>query len=762
MSPRLTRSIPFLILLGFIALAFAFSLRVPPFETPDEVNHYAFARNIAQGKWLPVQAATPTGPWEHEGSQPPLYYMVTGALTSVIDQSDFPGLSVRNQRANIGNPLYAGNKNFMLYSSADRPLRGANLALHVGRWLSIALGAITIWLTLLTARLAFGPDDPRALLAMGLVAAIPQFAFIHASFSNDSLITVLCVATVYWLARLTVLAEDAPLGRRQWLTLGILLGLATLSKLQGLGLVLLAGMVILSMAWRRRDLGIIWRALPWVALPPLLIAGWWFARNTLLYGDVTGTTLLLTVNGMRTVQMDLADWWLEFRGLRYSFWGLFGWFNILLPQWYYTLMDSLTIIAMASAVFALVRRRQSGQIAARDAGTRVLLVLLVWALLVAGLLLSFTSQATASQGRLLFPAISAIAILGVLGMEFWLRMIPRPARTVFWSLLFTLLVGASLYTLAVLIPHAYRAVAAVDSTPASAQPVAVRYATSEPIDLLAVELPEGRVHAGEAVPITLYLTAPVTPTRDDELFVQLLDEKGGEIANVTTHPGWGRNPTSLWRAGALYPDAYSLPLTAAIDNRSPLAARLYVGFVDPATAAEGNQPLPATDRSGARITPFVATVVIEPAAPPTVASLGLRPHGAEFGDVISVAGASVRDEAMRAGETITTTLLYEVLGQPATDYTAFVHLLDVNGKQVAGFDQPPAAGRLPTSLWRAGDMIATDFPIALPDDLPPATYTLVTGLYESSSDGALRLPVTANAGRGSGDGWVELETVTVE
>ena len=158
---------------------------------------------------------------------------------------------------------------------------------------------------------------------------------------------------------------------------------------------------------------VIWRALPWVALPPLLIAGWWFARNWVLYGDITGTTLLLTLNGLRTETRDFADWWLEFRGLRYSFWGLFGWFNILLPQWYYTLMAVLMLVAMGGAAAALgtrLRRRHADQ----AAGTRVLVLLLAWALLVTVLLFAFTERAAASQGRLLFPAISAITILGVL------------------------------------------------------------------------------------------------------------------------------------------------------------------------------------------------------------------------------------------------------------------------------------------------------------------------------------------------------------
>jgi hypothetical protein len=62
------------IVTGFVLLAFWYSLLIPPFETPDELYHYAFVRHLAQGNPLPVQADTSTGPWEQEGSQAPLYY----------------------------------------------------------------------------------------------------------------------------------------------------------------------------------------------------------------------------------------------------------------------------------------------------------------------------------------------------------------------------------------------------------------------------------------------------------------------------------------------------------------------------------------------------------------------------------------------------------------------------------------------------------------------------------------------------------------
>ena len=142
-----------IIILIFLCFGFAYSMVVPPFETPDEPFHYGFARHIAQGNWLPVQSAVETGPWAQEGSQAPLYYLLTGWLTRGIDQSDFASVAVRNPRANIGDPLDPGNKNFMLYSGSQPALVGSNLALHVGRWFSLLLGAVTLGCVYLTAEL---------------------------------------------------------------------------------------------------------------------------------------------------------------------------------------------------------------------------------------------------------------------------------------------------------------------------------------------------------------------------------------------------------------------------------------------------------------------------------------------------------------------------------------------------------------------------------------------------------------------------------
>lgn len=756
-----------LILALFLLVGLAYSLVVPAFETPDEPFHYAFARHIAQGNGLPVQDPRAPGPWAQEGSQAPLYYMLTGAATAFIDQSDFAQIAIHNPRANIGDPLYPGNKNFMLHSGQWRPLQGANLALHIGRWLSLLMGAFTLWCIYRLAQLVFPHSRNLPLAAMALAAAIPQFLFLSASFSNDNAVIAASSFVLFWLARLLVKADDAPIHRWEWSMLGVALGLAALSKLQGLGLIPLSGLVVLFLAWRRREWHILPPALIFIGIPTLLIAGWWYWRNISLYDDWSGLSHLMEINGRRQEPLTWRNFWPEFDGLRYSAWGIFGWFNILLPDWFYKVMDALTILGLIGAFLATVAalrpvtpRPSSLALRPSSLAPRPLLLLWLWLGMMAVLLLYWTLQATGSQGRLLFPALASVAILLTVGFDFWLRWLPPVMQRAAAAGLVALLLGMSLYALGWLLPAAYYPPPPVDAADPRSTPVDVRYGDERALHLVAVAMDQERVRVGESVPVTLYLQSTMSLDEDYQLFLQLLDENGTEIANLTTHPGWGRNPTRFWTPGSLYADRYLLRVTERIDDQSPLAARLYVGFIDPATEASGAfLPLPAFLSTGDEITPFVGSVVVEPLGEPQ-AGPAANDDGSEFGGVIRLVNAeTVLGEWAQA---LNVNLLWEAIGTPATDYTAFVHVIDDAGNRVGGFDQSPVGNRFPTHLWRAGDRVMSRFLIEFGDPLPPGEYEVWAGLYESASAGALRLPVTTSGVFRSGDGQVQLARFTVE
>jgi hypothetical protein len=306
----------------------------------------------------------------------------------------------------------------------------------------------------------------------------------------------------------------------------------------------------------------------------------------------------------------------------------------------------------------------------------------------------------------------------------------------------------------------------IPAVPENAQAVDITYGDSDLLNLLAVDLPGGeRFGFGEQVPLTLYLRADEPVDDNYRLFLQLLDETGTEIANVTSHPGWGRNPTTLWEPGAIYADSYLVQIVRSIGDRSPLLADVYVGFVNPEKEDAGKLPIVARNSAGEEIVPFVGQVVVEPMHELSVESGDLRVGGAVFGDVMSLAGYGLNngsggDVVLSATDAMTVTVLWEAVGIPATDYTVFAHLLDMAGNRVAGFDQAPAVDRFPTRAWRESDRVLSQLPMTL-EGVEPGQYELWIGVYESGSAGAIRLPVSDAGGFESGDGQILLTDVTL-
>ncbi len=102
---------------------------------------------------------------------------------------------------------------------------------------------------------------------------------------------------------------------------------------------------------------------------------------------------------------------------------------------------------------------------------------------------------------------------------------------------------------------------------------------------------------------------------------------------------------------------------------------------------------------------------------------GLQRQAAAWDEKIALAGYRVIVE----NNQLQVTLAWRALAEMGLDYTAFVHLLDENGRLVAQRDRPPDG--YPTSVWRPGEIIVDTYRIDLPANLPPETYTVQSGFY---------------------------------
>jgi hypothetical protein len=97
------------------------------------------------------------------------------------------------------------------------------------------------------------------------------------------------------------------------------------------------------------------------------------------------------------------------------------------------------------------------------------------------------------------------------------------------------------------------------------------------------------------------------------------------------------------------------------------------------------------------------------------------------------------------GQDLTIDLTWQVLQAPGRDYTVFAHLLDSQGVQVGGYDEPMTGGVYPTGLWAAGEVVTHTHTLRIPVGMPDGDYNLVLGVYDPGTGERLPVRIPENA-----------------
>ena len=735
-----TRWILVAILTLFLGMGSVYSLATPIFEASDERWHYPVVRHIARTGRLPVQDPQKRTDWHQEGSQPPLYYLMAAALTAWIPTDDFRRVYVPNPHAVVGEPLVVGNKNMLVHSAhEDWPWRGTTLAVHLIRLFSVALSAVTVWLTYRIARLAWPSEERVALLAAALTAFNPMFLFISASVNNDNLAAPLAAAAMFVLLRAMQRGQQ----RRDGVWLGIWLGLGAITKLSVLALLPPTLFGLFWEAWRgqRQGRSRAWRdgCLNLLLILGLIavIAGWWYWRNWTLYGDPTGLNRMLDIAGRRNEALTWDRLWYEFEGFRITYWALFGALNILVDRWIYTLLDGFSAVAGLGLLFTCIRLtvwqyRRRGAESNPTIEPTSLILLIVWVVWVLAALLRWTSQTYATQGRLMFVAIAGISTLLAIG---WLALVPCRLRTVA-----AVVVGGGLCMLAMLCPFVYIVPAyarppLLDAAHLPADVRRVDWTIDDSMRLVGYRIePTAATRAWptlrpfEALPLTVYWEALRPMDTYYSVFVHLLGRGRRVIGQVNTYPGLGLWPTPQLRPGDVVADTYWVPVAA--DAAAPTLVRVHVGlyrYEEP-----GRPGLETRDASGTKIEPWLTTVKLIPWEWPHSTPMHLL--NVQLGEAIRLLGYDLTQLDITSRYVLT--LYWEALGRPAADYTVFIQVWD-EVRQVAGFDSRPLGGDYPTDWWEEGERIVDPHTLDL-GDVPAGHYQLRIGMYRL--DTGERLP----------------------
>lgn len=766
-QPQVVNRWLWLILLGYALLATTYSVVTPLWEASDELWHYPMVKYLAEHRLqLPIQNPAETTPWRQEGSQPPLYYMLSAALTFWIDTSDFERVQVLNPHADMGQVVPDGNVNIAMHNPAIEafPWQGTVLAVHLVRLFSVFLGGVTVLMGFRLAQELF-PKQPAVWYAATLFTAFnPMFLFISGSVNNDNLSTalaaILLVAIVRLLKRTTAPTIPMLIG------IGIAAGAGMLAKFNiGFLLPIIAlalGIVALRLrSWRTFLVGAVITGGLTVA-----IGGWWYVRNWSLYGDPTGLNVFLDIVGRRAIPANAAQLWSERHTFLMSYWGFFGGVNVPLPTWIYTVCNGLAAIALVGLVGALILtvigrfnpRRTNRETSNLVEQWQVWVgqgLTLIWIAVIGVGLIRWTSETWASQGRLAFAAITAISLWLAVGLWNIGRVFGRRAGGIILS-------AAAVWFVAIALGAAVQIRATYDDPYAPVLGFSNGAATSAPAQLTGATLlgsfiqpdrPEGarlaiydqagaesyavQFATRRSVDLTFATeNLPAGFVRNWSLAVQIETPEGVLVGQRDMYLGQG-----LWATSQLaslvvqqrsiaqpWRNRVAVPLTAwnvPGPSDQPIQLRAYLVFYHRPT---GDRLIFRPAQDGIRADKdnrlLLADFTLDPAIQ--------QKQPINFGDEAELINYDVSSLLVNRGQPVSVTLYWRARRPITKDYRVFVQIVKPNSTTVlVNSDGMPADWTRPTSSWQVGELIVDRRTFTIPAEAAQGdnNWTLAVGMY---------------------------------
>ena len=709
------------ILAIYLFLVLAYGAVNPIYEAPDEYHHFFAIKTIADFGKLPSTKDGISYLAGQESAQPPLYYLAAALLIFPLDLSGAEDALWFNPAVQMGNTDSIGNTNVFVHTSNEGwPWKDYVLAVHIVRAFSSLLGLATLLLIYSSARMVWPDKASIAYIATMLVAILPQFSFLHASISNDPLIIFFSTAAIWQLLRMW----NRGINSISIILLGLTVGLAILSKVTGILLLVYALIFIAVMVWRNNRykgsslVGGMAKYMVMVLVPVAAISGWLFWRNWKLYGDVTATSEFVRLAGgarsasfLQVLENSLKLW--------DSIFAIFGWLNIGAPEWVYWIWSGLILLSTSFIIFHLIRARVTSNIQSckvtLNSPLALMILLISWGLLVYAGLLLFMLRTPGAQGRLLFPAMLPLALVIAYGLS-----LVRPR----WILAAVLVLASftSIYSIVHVIPNAFRQppIIEVSNIPASANRLDTYL--GQGLELTAAHVETETATPGESVWLTLYWQALNIPDRFESstaprYVVEGLGQEDEIVGKLQSYPGNGLFPSVLWPSEMIVVDRLAMPLKE--DSKTPARIRLNVKLAGEFSSVDAG---------------FVK--IVPPSWPEPTNDVAAVFNG------IELVGTDLPANTAVSGETIDVNVRWQVIEDPGRDLTTFIHLGDPSREPLAQGDRPPLNGHYPTSLWSAGEVIDDYYNLIIPPELPPGRYPIHLGLYDPQS--GTRIPLYIN------------------
>ena len=718
-----------IIVLLFILLGLAYSIANPLYEATDELRHYRFVQHIVQRNSLPEQGKVGCSA---QGHHPPLYYLLAAIATEGIDT----GRDVCYQPPR--NPFWAyrywevgiDNKNQYLHAANEFfPWRGEALAVHLARAVNVLIGAAVVWITWAIGRTIWPRRPYLAVGGAAIIAFNPMFLYMSGSVNND-VIAALSGAAVT-LASVQLLRDEGGLRLRWGVILGLLYGLALMSKFNLAAIVVTIELAVTWIAWRKKQ----WQR--WlqvnllIVLFTLLVAGWWFVRNQMLYGEPTGFQRLTELWGARDPAQSLGVAFFELSYLWTSLWGRFGYGQIPLPQVIYSSLWWLSLFAM-SGLLVPVLLRQKKEI--YEYGIYLALLLVNVVLFFAVVFNYLLVSPAGPMGRFFFPALPSLTLLLIYGLSRWTWLLPKSAKNghdntrinLALAALVTIgLFGVSLVGLFAYLVPAYSQPPHFSPEDTIPNPINAQFDSF--VKLRGYDFDTRTGIVGESVAVDLYWEVTGKPPGDYLLFVHMIDELGTMVTQRDTHPGLGSFPSSQWEIGDRFVDTVRLHIPQT--TYTPSSALLSIGLYAPIEGYRLRITAPNGAGLGDELELGKVSLSTAPGDPSTIP----QPLAENFGDEILLSGYEYGQREIESGEVLTVDLYWQALQDSLPDYMVQIRLKDETGQIFETSEHRPLQGQSPTSTWQAGDVVVDRQELQIPDLLSPGAYHVQIALIDVES-----------------------------
>ncbi|BCM90688.1 putative mycofactocin biosynthesis glycosyltransferase MftF [Abditibacteriota bacterium] len=387
---RLQRTAFLCLLVAALLKGIAWSLIVPPWQAPDEPQHYLYGFEIGRQHTTHIvtDSNVPSDAWQL-ATLSPHYKFVPGQQLNLSDPKAVESAIIKldNDKTervrDDGRLLFVRGFErfhppgyFLAVAGVLEPLKEAGIRreLMAARWLSVLLGVLTVALSVGIGREIWPRRDGFPLLLGILVAFQPMNAFTQATVTNDA--ALITVFTVLLLLLLRVMRCGMSIGRG--VALGAVLTLGLMTKMSFACAVPLVVSLLLWRLWREKQvisrrkiapskLGRV--ALGWtVALVlPAVVATPWYVQtlkggnSKLIQSSFTNANQLprrVPTQGYSTSWEKRLRWQfiastpardvVNYTRVTISYWGNFGWVNVRVPSalWIFLLLVSIGIIVI--------------------------------------------------------------------------------------------------------------------------------------------------------------------------------------------------------------------------------------------------------------------------------------------------------------------------------------------------------------------------------------------------------------------------------